>query len=45
MWGSQAELRKTWHLERRFEPGERDDAAYERWRAAVRLATAAAHGS
>ncbi|AQZ64896.1 glycerol kinase [[Actinomadura] parvosata subsp. kistnae] len=45
VWGSQAELRKTWHLERRFEPGERDDAAYERWRAAVRLATAAAHGS
>ncbi|MGR6921642.1 FGGY-family carbohydrate kinase [[Actinomadura] parvosata] len=45
VWGSQAELRKTWHLERRFEPVERDDAAYQRWRAAVRLATAAAHDS
>ncbi|MGN9839550.1 glycerol kinase GlpK [Nonomuraea sp. H19] len=39
VWGSRAELRKTWHLERRFEPGERDDAAYERWRAAVALAS------
>ncbi|TMR11695.1 glycerol kinase GlpK [Nonomuraea turkmeniaca] len=37
VWGSRAELRQTWQLERRFEPGERDDAAYERWRAAVRL--------
>ncbi|WP_043638450.1 glycerol kinase GlpK [Nonomuraea candida] len=45
VWGSQAELRETWRLDRRFEPGERDDAAYERWRAAVRLATAAAHNS
>ncbi|MFB4264367.1 glycerol kinase GlpK [Nonomuraea sp. GTA35] len=45
VWGSRAELRKTWHLDRRFEPGERDDAAYERWRAAVRLATAGTHGS
>ncbi|GAA2207263.1 glycerol kinase GlpK [Nonomuraea monospora] len=40
VWGSQGELRKTWHLDRRFEPGARDDDAYERWRAAVRLATA-----
>ncbi|MBB6552949.1 glycerol kinase GlpK [Nonomuraea rubra] len=42
VWGSRTELRETWHLDRRFEPGERDDAAYERWRAAVRLAT---HGA
>ncbi|GAA4944876.1 glycerol kinase [Nonomuraea thailandensis] len=45
VWGSLSELRKTWHLDRRFEPGERDDAAYERWRAAVRLATAGAQDS
>ncbi|WP_049576493.1 FGGY family carbohydrate kinase [Nonomuraea sp. SBT364] len=38
VWGSAAELRQTWRLDRRFEPGERDDAAYERWRAAVALA-------
>ncbi|MEU7891543.1 glycerol kinase GlpK [Nonomuraea sp. NPDC049152] len=35
VWGSTEELRKTWRLDRRFEPGERDDAAYERWRDAV----------
>ncbi|MFI6319350.1 FGGY family carbohydrate kinase [Nonomuraea sp. NPDC050556] len=35
VWGSREELRKTWHLDRRFEPGERDDALYERWLAAV----------
>ncbi|MEW9548748.1 FGGY family carbohydrate kinase [Nonomuraea sp. NPDC050783] len=40
VWGSRAELRETWRLDRRFEPGARDDAAYERWRAAVRLAAA-----
>ncbi|MEV0384463.1 glycerol kinase [Nonomuraea sp. NPDC050643] len=40
VWGSRAELRKTWRLDRRFEPGERDDAAYEAWRAAVELAMA-----
>lgn len=39
VWGSPAELRKTWRLDRRFEPGARDDAAYERWREAVRLAS------
>ncbi|MEU4574060.1 glycerol kinase [Nonomuraea sp. NPDC023979] len=38
VWGSADELRETWRLERRFEPGARDDAAYERWRAAVALA-------
>ncbi|MEV4219691.1 glycerol kinase GlpK [Nonomuraea sp. NPDC049725] len=38
VWGSADELRETWRLERRFEPGARDDAAYDRWRAAVALA-------
>ncbi|SDL69283.1 glycerol kinase [Nonomuraea maritima] len=42
MWGSMGELRDTWHLDRRFEPGERDDAGYERWRAAIVLTMAAA---
>ncbi|MFI7447038.1 FGGY family carbohydrate kinase [Nonomuraea sp. NPDC049714] len=40
VWGSRDELRKTWQLDRRFEPGGRDDEAYERWRAAIDLATA-----
>lgn len=35
VWASPEELRKTWHLDRRFEPGERDEAGYERWRRAV----------
>jgi glycerol kinase len=39
VWGSRDELRKTWQLDRRFEPGGRDDEAYERWRAAVELAS------
>jgi glycerol kinase len=36
VWSSQEELRATWQLDRRFEPGQRDDAGYERWQAAVR---------
>ncbi|MET8869092.1 glycerol kinase [Nonomuraea sp. NPDC004580] len=43
VWGSQAELRETWRLDRRFEPGERDEAAYARWQAAVNLTRTAAH--
>jgi glycerol kinase len=39
VWGSADELRETWRLDRRFDPGTRDDAAYERWRAAVALAS------
>jgi glycerol kinase len=35
-WSSTDELRDTWRLDRRFEPGRRDDAAYERWTDAVR---------
>lgn len=35
VWSSQDELAQTWQLDRRFEPGERDEAGYRRWRAAV----------
>jgi glycerol kinase len=35
VWSSTDELRATWQLDRRFEPGARDDAGYTRWRAAV----------
>ncbi len=35
VWSSAAELAATWRLDRRFTPGDRDDAAYLRWRAAV----------
>jgi glycerol kinase len=36
VWSSTDELRDTWRLDRRFEPGQRDEAAYERWQEAVR---------
>jgi glycerol kinase len=35
VWSSTAELAGTWQLDRRFAPGDRDDAGYARWRAAV----------
>jgi glycerol kinase len=35
-WSSTAELTATWHLDRRFTPGQRDDSAHRRWREAVR---------
>jgi len=35
VWASTDELRDTWRLDKRFEPAARDDAGYERWRAAV----------
>ncbi|WP_017557777.1 glycerol kinase GlpK [Nocardiopsis baichengensis] len=35
VWSSTDELERTWKLDRRFEPGERDDAQYRRWRTAV----------
>ncbi len=35
VWSSTGELAGTWRLDRRFEPGHRDDDAYRRWRAAV----------
>ncbi|MER7356441.1 FGGY family carbohydrate kinase [Nonomuraea dietziae] len=40
LWSSTEQLRKTWQLDRRFEPGARDDAAYERWQGAVRRSRA-----
>jgi len=38
-WSSTAELSATWRLDRRFEPGDRDDAAHSRWREAVARST------
>ncbi len=35
LWASTEELRETWQLDRRFEPGARDDRAYARWQNAV----------
>jgi glycerol kinase len=35
VWSSTDELRATWQLDRTFEPGERDDRDYARWRAGV----------
>ncbi|HEX7995499.1 MAG TPA: glycerol kinase GlpK [Streptosporangiaceae bacterium] len=50
VWASRDELAATWRLDRRFEPGPRDDAAHKRWREAVRrsmgwASQAAANGS
>jgi glycerol kinase len=36
IWSTTDELRETWALDKRFEPGERDDADYDRWLDAVR---------
>ncbi|MGN6680308.1 MAG: FGGY family carbohydrate kinase, partial [Streptosporangiaceae bacterium] len=36
VWASRDELAATWRLDRRFEPGPRDDSAHKRWREAVR---------
>jgi len=35
-WSSTDELTATWKVDRRFDPGPRDDAAYNQWRDAVR---------
>jgi glycerol kinase len=35
VWSSPEELAATWHLDRAFTPGPRDDAAHARWRSAV----------
>ncbi|WP_066936031.1 glycerol kinase GlpK [Microtetraspora fusca] len=35
VWSSQEELRETWRLDRRFEPGPDDGAAYALWKKAV----------
>jgi glycerol kinase len=36
VWSSTEELRETWRLDKRFEPGERDEASYIRWQEAVK---------
>jgi glycerol kinase len=36
VWSSTDELAATWRLDKRFEPGPRDDSAHKRWREAVR---------
>jgi glycerol kinase len=38
VWSSTDELARTWRLDRRFEPGPRDEAGHRRWRAAVERA-------
>jgi len=35
VWSSRDELASIWRLDRRFEPGPRDEPAYARWRSAV----------
>jgi glycerol kinase len=35
VWSSLAEVAATWRLDRRFEPGARDDAGYARWCRAI----------
>lgn len=35
VWSSTDELAAAWRLGRRFEPGQRDDEGYARWRSAV----------
>ena len=35
VWSSREELASTWQLDRRFEPGTRDEADHARWRLAV----------
>ncbi len=35
LWSSQDEVAQTWRLDRRFEPGGRDEHGYRRWRSAV----------
>ena len=36
VWSSTSELSQTWQLDRRFDPGKRDDPSYARWQEAVR---------
>ncbi len=35
VWKNRDELAETWRLDRRFDPGTRDEAGYARWREAV----------
>ncbi|MBB4930842.1 glycerol kinase [Lipingzhangella halophila] len=38
VWSSTEELKRTWRLDHRFEPGPRKETDYQRWRAAVERA-------
>ena len=38
VWSSTDELAATWALDRRFEPGPRDETGHDRWRSAVERA-------
>ncbi|HET6908666.1 MAG TPA: glycerol kinase GlpK [Mycobacteriales bacterium] len=35
VWSNLDELRQTWQLDKRFEPGDRDESSYQRWQQAV----------
>ncbi len=35
VWAGTSELRQTWRLDRRFTPGDHDEAGYRRWTAGV----------
>jgi len=35
VWSSREEVAASWHLDRRFTPADRDEAAHARWRSAV----------
>jgi glycerol kinase len=43
VWSSPAELEATWKLDRRFEPGPRDEAAHAAWRSAITQTKGWAH--
>jgi glycerol kinase len=43
VWSSPAELEATWKLDRRFEPGARDEAAHAAWRSAISQTKGWAH--
>jgi glycerol kinase len=45
VWSGTSELAASWQLDRRFEPGPRDDAGYARWRLAVGRAKGWATGA
>jgi glycerol kinase len=45
MWSSPAELAASWRLDRRFEPGARDEEAYAQWRRAVQRSRGWASGT
>jgi glycerol kinase len=43
VWSSPAELEATWKLDRRFEPGARDETAHAAWRSAISQTKGWAH--